>query len=443
MNPRPTPARLGAAGSADDYLPAHGNGGYRVRHYDLDLEYRVGPNRLTGIATIEATALHALSGFSLDLAGLRVKHPTVDGRPVAKFVHRNGKLRIRLTKPIPASADFTVTVAYAGNPRPISGLWGDIGWDELTEGSLVASQPTGAPSWFPCNDHPADKAGYRISVTADSPFTVLATGTLVTTRRRAATTTWVYEQPEPTATYLATVQIGRYDRETLSRRPIQRLALPSRLRDAAAHDFARQPAMMAEYERLFGPYPFAEYVSVVTDDDLEDPVEAQGLSIFGANHVDGARTHERLIAHELAHQWFGNCLTIGGWRDIWLNEGFATYAEWLWAEAAGDGTADEHARRWYGRIAALRQDIIIADPGVQRLFDKRVYKRGALTLHALRRATGDQRFFTLMSTWVSEHRHGVVSTTAFAELAERYAPGAASTVLHGWLFQPRLPPLPR
>lgn len=442
MNPRTAPARLGAARSDDDYIPEHGNGGYRVRHYDLDLNYRVGPNRLSATATIEATAEHALSGFSLDLCGLRVKQPTVDGQPVAKFVHRNGKLRIWLRKPVPAGADFVVTVRYGGNPLPVSGIWGDIGWDELTEGSLVANQPTGAPSWFPCNDHPADKASYRITVTADSPFTVLASGSLVATRRKAGATTWVFEQPEPTATYLATVQIGRYDMETLSRNPVQRLALPGRLRDAATHDFGRQPAIMTEFERLFGPYPFTEYVSVVTEDDLDDPVEAQGLSIFGANHVDGKRTHERLIAHELAHQWFGNSMTIGSWRDIWLNEGFATYAEWLWAEAAGEGSAHEHADLWYGKMSALPQDIAIGDPGVRRLFDERVYKRGALTVHALRRAIGDQEFFTLLWNWTAERRHGVVRTAEFTALAERHAPGRATALLAAWLFEPRLPPFP-
>ena len=97
--------------------------------------------------------------------------------------------------------------------------------------------------------------------------------------------------------------------------------------------------MIALFEGLFGPYPFDAYTVVVTDDDLEIPLEAQGLSVFGANHMDGRRGSERLVAHELAHQWFGNSLTVGLWRDIWLHEGFACYAEWLWSEASGGRTA--------------------------------------------------------------------------------------------------------
>ena len=109
---------------------------------------------------------------------------------------------------------------------------------------------------------------------------------------------------------------------------------------------------MAALQRLFGPYPFREYVVVVADDDLDDPVEAQGMAVFGRNHVDGRRTHERLVVHELAHQWFGNSLTVADWRHIWLNEGFATYAEWLWSGVSGGPSADAHAAQWHARLAA-------------------------------------------------------------------------------------------
>src|SRR2546429_3619110 len=134
--------------------------------------------------------------------------------------------------------------------------------------------------------------------------------------------------------------------------------------------------MLAVFENHFGPYPFEAYSVVVTDDELEVPVEAQGLSTFGANHVDGARGAEHLVAHELAHQWFGNSLTVADWRHIWLNEGFSTYAEWLWSESCGDSSAaDSAARAWVG-LAGLAQDIVLADPGVRRMFDDRVYQRG-------------------------------------------------------------------
>ena len=162
------------------------------------------------------------------------------------------------------------------------------------------------------------------------------------------------------APYLATLQIGRYQRLRARHR---RLLVPPRLLAAAEHDLARQPEMMALFEERFGPYPFAAgYTVVVTDDDLEIPLEAQGLSVFGANHMDGRRGSERLVAHELAHQWFGNSLTVGRWRDIWLHEGFACYAEWLWSERVGrlDGRPPG-ARRARARLSPAA-----AGPGHRR-----------------------------------------------------------------------------
>src|SRR5207245_2419022 len=117
----------------------------------------------------------------------------------------------RPSRPIGVDTVFEVELRYAGNPRPVSGRWGDIGWDELTNGALVASQPIGAPSWFPCNDHPSDRASYRVRITADSPYSVQVTGNLLSKQRRASMTTWTYERPEPTPSYLMSVQIGQYD----------------------------------------------------------------------------------------------------------------------------------------------------------------------------------------------------------------------------------------
>ena len=121
----------------------------------------------------------------------------------------------------------------------------------------------------------------------------------------------MFERTEPTATYLVSVQIGRYEKVRLAAGDVpQTAAIPARLRRAFERDIGRHGAIMTALEGFFGPYPFADYQLVVTDDELDDPIEAQGMSIFGANHVDGRRTHERLVVHELAHQWFGNSLTI-------------------------------------------------------------------------------------------------------------------------------------
>jgi aminopeptidase N len=425
---------------ADTYLPAHGNTGYRVTHYDLTLDYRPGAGRLAGRATIDAVAGQQLAGFNLDLIGLRVDRVLVNGSRPARYTHRGGKLRIRPAEPVAAGAEFVVEVRYSGTPQPVrTPHWGDLGWDRLADGALVASQPIGAPSWFPCNDHPADKASYRISVTTASPYTVIAGGTLESWRVGAGSTTWVYHQPAPTPTYLVTVQIGHYQVLDLPGPVPQWAAVPARLTDDFGHDFGRQHAMLTEFGRLFGPYPFREYTVVVTDDDLDVPVEAQGVSVFGANHLDGRRSSEHLVAHELAHQWFGNSLTVGDWRHIWLNEGFANYAEWLWSEVSGGESAAAHATRSRAALAALPQDLVLADPGVARMFDDRVYQRGALTLHALRTRIGDEGFFGLLRAWTATHRHGTVTTEEFTALAQDHSGEPLGDLFTAWLRRPALP----
>lgn len=461
----------GADTSGDSYLPAHGNGGYRVKHYDLTLDYKVAPNRLSASAVITAEATQALSRLTLDFGEFRINRVLVDGKP-AKYLKRVRKLQVKPQKPIAAGSEFVVEISYVGNPRPVGSRWGDVGWDELTDGALVASQPVGAPSWFPCNDHPSDKATYRVTVTTSSPYLVAVTGDLVDRYTSASTTKWVFERHEPTATYLMSVQVGRYDDidltgggwlarvgaaarrlsvdfgresgqvESVFATVPQRAAVPPRLRRLFERDFGRQGRMMEVLQRLFGPYPFGEYVIIVADDDLDDPIEAQGMSIFGANHIDGRRTYERLVVHELAHQWFGNSLTVADWRHIWLNEGFATYAEWLWSEESGGESAQSLARTWHTRMKAKPADVRIADPGVARMFDERVYKRGALTLHALRSEIGDPAFFALLKAWTTDRRHGLVTTDGFVAMAEAYAARSLGTFFTRWLETPALPALP-
>ncbi|MBO7935543.1 M1 family metallopeptidase [Streptomyces sp. S9] len=430
----------------DPYFPDNGDPRYRVHRYELTLDYRPGPNRLSGTARINAIAGRApLTEFQLNLADFRIGRVRVDGRQ-ATYTHRGGKLRMRPAKPLRAGAAFTVEIHWSGNPKPVSSPWGGLGWEELTDGALVASQPTGAPSWFPCNDRPADKATYLISITTPSAYSVVASGRLLTRTTKASTTTWVYEQAAPTSSYLVGLSIGKYQTVLLGDPGLGGVPMhghiPAHLLPQFSRDFARQPAMMDLFQRLFGPYPFDEYAVVVADEEFDVPVEAQGLSLFGVNHVDGARGSERLVAHELAHQWFGNSVSIADWRHIWLNEGFAKYAEWLWSERSGGRTAQQLAAAAHRLLSGQPQDLRLADPGRKSMFDDRLYERGGLTLHALRCAMGDEPFFRMLRAWAGLHRGGAVSTATFRSHVARHADDPLDALLTAWLDRPELPPLP-
>ena len=434
---------MSSPADVDGYVPRHGDPSFHVAHYDLGVAYQVEGNHLTGRAELRAVAREDLARFTLDLHGLRVRKVTVDGAAPAKYTHRRGRLVVTTRSEIAAGREFHVVVSYAGTPDPVSDkVLGATGWEELTDGAIVAAQPHGAPSWFPCNDHPGDKASYRISVTVASEYRAVCNGILVAARRGASATTWIYEEAQPMASYLATVQIGRYDWCEIDAAVPMFAAVPRRLRAKYDDAFGRQPEMLAAFSRLFGPYPFACYTVVVTDDDLEIPLESQGLSTFGANHLTPDWDSVRLVAHELAHQWFGNCLTLGRWQDIWLHEGFACYAEWLWSEEAGERTAHERALEHWGRLAELDQDLVLGDPGPELMFDDRVYKRGALLLHALRLTIGDAEFFDLLRSWVKENAGGTVSTEMFIELAEERTRRPLGELFSAWLREEDLPELP-
>lgn len=439
--------RAGKKSSApviDPYLPTAGNFGYRVSRYELELEYKVAINRLAGSATVTAVTLAELETFSLDLSGaLSVSKATVNGKRPKHFRAEGDKLHITLAERLPAGAAMTVAVRYSGTPRPKRTPWGEVGFEELTEGALVAGQPNGASSWFPCDDHPSAKASFRIQISTESPYLTLANGKLLSRKARAGMTTWTYEQSEPTSTYLITLQVGMYTRRRMAKNGVEIFSvLPDRVRREFDHDFGRQPQMMKLFVKLFGPYPLADgYTVVVTDDDLEIPLEAQGISIFGANHCDGRRSSERLVAHELAHQWFGNSVTAQRWRHIWLHEGFACYAEWLWSDHCGERSADDWARHYHRRLADSPQDLVLADPGPRDMFDDRVYKRGALALHTLRRRIGDDAFFALLKDWTSRYRHASVVTDDFIALAAQYTEDSLRPLWAAWLYSPEVPPL--
>ncbi|MFM9878670.1 MAG: M1 family metallopeptidase [Rhodoglobus sp.] len=437
------PRDVGSRSAGDPYLPNSGNGGYRVTHYDLALRYRVATNRLDGVATITAASTQTLGRFSLDLSRLVASRVRVDGRK-AVISQAPGKLTVVPATPIPPDTSFTVTVDYGGTPAPRRSPWGLVGWEELDDGVIVAAQPSGAPTWFPCNDHPRDKAGYRIRVTTEQAYTVVCNGALVETTVSSGRRTWHYEQAEPTATYLATVQIGRYAHVPIELgEPDGQLVYPQALDARVRQDFGALPGMMAYFESVFGPYPFAGYTVVVTPDELEIPLEAQGLAIFGANHIDGVGGSERLVAHELAHQWFGNSVGLALWQHIWLNEGFACYAEWLWSEHSGKATADALARYFHDRLVDAAPLVVVGDPGPADLFDDQIYKRGALMLHALRLTTGDAAFFELLREWATRNRYGTVTTADFRALAAGYHRRSLDALFDEWLFSLPVPALPR
>jgi aminopeptidase N len=434
-----TPPGAGAPGIGDRDFPLDGNGGYDVTHYGIVMSYTPATKRLDGVTTIRAQALQRLSRFNLDLSGLRVGEVSVDGAEAA-FTREGDELTVVPTAALAPGARFTVKVAYSGQPRPVtgSGNLGTYGFIPTADGAFVAAEPNGAKTWFPSNDHPSDKAAFDFEITVPRGLTALANGELTGEPTTSdGRTTYRWRERHPMATYLATATLGRFQ--------LRRGETPGGVANLAAVDPAYRESLQKLYtlsaeitdhwSKVFGPYPFSSTGGVVDDYAAGYALETQTKPLYG-----GFAPDEGIIAHELAHQWFGNSVTIQRWADLWLNEGFATYAEWLWSEHRGRGTAESTFAGLHARPAD--DPIWSYPPGRARpddLFNDSVYKRGAMTLHALRKAIGDRTFFTLLRTWADEHKHGHATTQQFITLAERLSGKNLDALFDAWLYQPRRP----
>jgi hypothetical protein len=211
----------------------------------------------------------------------------------------------------------------------------------------------------------------------------------------------------------------------------------------AAASLAREPEIIKFESDIFGPYPFSAVGGIVDDvPGLGFALENQTRPTYAREFFTGPVDGDSVIVHELAHQWYGDSLSVANWRDIWLNEGFATYAEWLWSEHEGLGTAQE-TYDYYSGIPADDSfwTLRIGDPGPDNLFDEAVYVRGGMTLHALRLRVGDAAFFRILRSWAAIHAGGNVSIPQFIALSERISGQQLDDLFDAWLYTPSKPAL--
>jgi hypothetical protein len=644
----------GAAGIGDPYFPLDGNGGYDTRHYLLDLRYDPPTDMLHGVATIRARATQNLSAFNFDLVGLNVRAITVNGRS-ASFTRDAHELTITPRKVLRKHSSFVVTIVYDGVPQTDQDpSLGEGGFFNTDDGSLVAGQPHGATGWYPVNDHPLDKAAYTFRVTVPAGLQVVANGVPRGNTTRRGVTTWVWDAPDPMASYLTTVDIGEFDirsyragglrfwdavdpdlytrpdprtgeqfaisqsADTTYKRLMHTVDVPAgggqlsfwvnrdteqnwdfffveahtvgaddwtTLPDANGHTsddtgfvcpfslelhpflahyesdngdgtcspkgttgtwnavsgfsggyeqwvidlsayagkqievslsyasddlfnfggvevddvtlstgpgstsfeddgdtldgwtvpgapagsepnandwivgtsadtptpvgqlvdaaLAREPDAIAFLSNLFGRYPFVAAGGIVDDlRGLGFALETQTRPVYALDFFEdrAGPPNSSVIVHELAHQWTGDYLAVGAWQHIWLNEGFATYTEWLWSEQEGEATAQEI----FDAVTSTPADdpfwsLTIGDPGPEHLFERPIYDRGAATLHALRLKIGDDAFFRLLRRWVRDNAGGNVTTAQFIALAERISGQGLGAFFDEWLFTPARP----
>jgi aminopeptidase N len=456
----------GAPGVGDDYYPLYGNGGYDVKHYLLKVSYDPATDRLVGVATISARATENLCRFNLDFQGLTVRSVVVNGRRARWSRSQDHELTITPKHKLKKDRRFTTVVRYDGVPRTQQISFGpdftlEAGFIHTDDGAVIAGEPEVAANWFPVNDHPIDKAAYTFVVTVPAGLEVVGNGRLIAHRTHGRSTTWVWNAPEPMASYLATATIGQFDLRRYRTADGLRMydALdpdlftePSNPDDPASPTFGeiargslgRQGEILRFLSKEFGPYPFSTGGGIVDDyDNLFFALENQTRTVYSKYFFTDPISGDSVVVHENAHQWYGDSVAVAEWKHIWLNEGFATYAEWLWSEREGLGTTQEVFDALYNGIPEDDPlwDVVIGDPGVQLLFDNAVYVRGAMTLQVLRNQVGDQDFFRILRAWAAKKAGGNGTTRQFIALAERISGQQLDALFDLWLFTAGKPAL--
>ena len=443
--PQPAPVN-GDSGIGDPYYPNLGNGGYDVEKYSIILDVDPETNILDGKTIIKAKTTQRLASFNLDFQGLTVDSVFVNGK-AATFSQQGAEMTITPSKPLSFGRSFTVEVVYHGTPITIlsQAIPWQAGWFHSEDGTInVWTEPDGASTWFPNNDHPRDKALYHFEIKVPNPWVVAATGTLKKTIPDGNYTTYIVDLDEPAASYLAAINIGKYlYEETDGPNDILiRNYFPSNYPERLKNNFDALPDMIEYLSSLFGPYPFKEYGVVIASSesslcDEGGADETQTLSIHCPNPE---MADERVIVHELAHQWFGDSVSLENWKDIWLKEGMATYAEWLWSMRDKD-------LETLNKIVKIQMNTYFpstptGEPPSHELYQEEVYKGGALVYHALRLQVGDDAFFTIIRTYLDRYRGGYAGTDEFIAVAEEVSGQDLQEFFDSWLLETKLPKMP-
>jgi aminopeptidase N len=429
------PATAAWAGkpAGESFFPHAGNRGYDAYAYEIDVAYSRG-GRIEGKTTISARATEALGRFSVDFFGPRVEQVRVAGVK-ARFHRGRGKLTVDLPQLVPRGGQFYATVSYGGVPPTITDPDGtEEGWVRTDDGVLAVGEPQGTAAWIPCNNIPADKARFDFDVTVPSDLKAVANGRLFGIKRRGGRTTYSWGEGRRMSPYLAVLDIGRgrLVRSGVDGRRAWTLIDP-RLEKRSRPVLASLPEIVRFESGLYGPYPFVSVGSIVDyAPGLGYALETQSRAIYP--YVPDLTT----VVHETAHQWFGDSVGLERWPEIWLNEGFATWTEWYYAERHGRRSAHAIFNRLY-RVPASNTKFWnppSAHPGsAKNLFGPSVYIRGAMALEALRLKIGTGPMLQTLRTWATEHRYGSATIREFIALAEKISGDNLAPFFQRWLYQ--------
>jgi aminopeptidase N len=417
--------------------------GIDVTHHAVNLRYQPKPEILSGVTTILATATRTLSQFDLHFL-LAVSSVSVNNEP-AGFATKDGRLTVTTKTPVTDGTDLLIVVRYRDNPANYPRRDGHgWGWRRTPTGVVAAAS---SPWWYPSSFDPAERATFDASITVPQGLEAVVNGTLPYGGPIPVPggDQWSWRGSTPQVTALALLAIGQYDLRTSTAPTGQQVVTAYSIDlgdlDAPARaSVERTPEIVQSLSDWFGPYPYKAQGGVV-DSAFVNVVATATRPIYAGSYFQGG-ANASMVAHENAHQWYGNAVNPISLNTQWMSEGFATYAEFLWSEHEGLGTAAELAQYYYDQFPAdhpdWRQPPASPDPAGNSAFP--IYTRGALALQALRTKVGDDTFFKIMRTWAGQQETGKAPSTAdFIAHAERISGTDLGTLFQAWLFAAQRP----
>ncbi len=426
----------------DPYIPELGNSGYDVQNYTIQLALNPAVPQITGHVRIEAIALaDNLGQLWLDFAGFEITQLNVSGLPVA-FAREAKKIRLTLAQPLMSGTLFAIDVSYQGEPAressPYIGFTESLGLHAASEDSMYTlSEPDGARYWFPANDHPRDKAFFRIEVTVPTHLMAVSNGRLIGLLQAESETlpgggsgqTFIWEHNQPMAPYLALVAVGPFERiDSVTPAGVSlRHYVTAEHREelvAAVSPIGEALDWMGE---LFGPYPFEAFGFVVTEMP-PTAMETQTMVLVAPEFVG-----QRTAVHELAHMWFGDWVSVDSWSEMWLKEGLATYIATLWETRENPESLDGQMEEVLAAVAQNTTQYPIGNPPPEYLLNYNTYFKGAAVIHALRRQIGDEAFFNGLRTYLARYGGRTASYAQFQAVMEETSGSSLDAFFAGWL----------
>jgi aminopeptidase N len=430
-----------------------------IRHLRLDLRVDLANKSVDSLATLHVRAMRPLASVSLDAAAFQVKGVTLQkpggAETPAHFSHDGHKLAIDLAPSWLTGQETTLRITYRIH-EPKDGLYFFGPTPEEPDVPLTVwsqGEPEANRYWIPCLDEPDQRQTTEMVATVPEGFEVLSNGKLLERRSNAdRTVTFHWLQDRPHVSYLITLVVGRFDiiQEEWDHIPVL-YYVPVGHKDEIPSTFGKTREMLSFFSQRFGiHYPWDKYAQVIVEQFTMGGMENTSATSLVDGGLHDKRsllddTPEGLISHEMAHQWWGDLVTCKDWAHIWLNEGFASYAEALWDEHSRG--ADEYAYNMLQKARAAIKDAKtrpVVDhryPNAWSMFDARAYPKGAWLLHMLRRRLGDEAFFRSLQRWGTEHRLQCVETSDFRETLEKETGRSLERFFYDWTERPGNPTL--